>query len=206
MLTHDYPKEVTLKDGRKVTLRSLSRTDFEPLRAFFHELPAEDRIFLRHNVDDPELIRRWTANVNFDEVIPIVAFDGERIVADGTLHFYAQGWLQHVGHVRVVIARSHRHVGLGTVICRELVALAEERELEKLQAHVIEDDAGSLRMFQRLGFQQSAVLPELVKDVSGQPRNLVVLINEVANLGRIMEDWIMDSMIPAYRIPGGGEG
>ena len=207
MLNSAYPKEVTLKDGRKIVLRPLSRGDYQRLSDFFHSLAEEDRLFLADNVLDPELIRGWTDNIDFTKVIPIVALDEqERVIADGTLHLNTGGWARHVGHVRLVVGPTHRKAGLGTVIARELVALAEERGLEKLQAHVVEDATGSVRMFERLGFKKAAVIPELVKDINGNPRSLLFMINEVSSLGKIMEDWIMDSMIPAYRIPGGGEG
>jgi L-amino acid N-acyltransferase YncA len=207
MLNSAYPKEVTLKDGQKVILRPLARGDFQRLSDFFHSLDDEDRLYLADNVLDPDLIRGWVENIDFERVIPIIALNQQdHVVADGTLHINTSGWARHVGHVRLVVGPKHRHAGLGTVIARELVALAEERGLEKLQAHVIEDAAGPIRMFEQLGFQKAAVIPGLVKDVEGNRRNLLFMINEVSSLGRIMEDWIVDSMIPAYRIPGGGEG
>ena len=205
-MMRDYPKEVKLKDGRTAVLRLLAREDYEKLHAFFDALPDEDRLFLRHDVRDPELIRKWTENIDLKHVIPIVAEDGDRIVADGTLQITTHGWMQHVGVVRLVTARTHRHVGLGTLTARELVALAEERDLEKLQVHVIDDDHGSVKMFQTLGFEKAAVLKNLVKDQHGNKRNLAVMINDVVNLGRIMEDWLHDSMLPAFRVPGGGSG
>ena len=154
----DYPKTVKLKDGRAVMLRPLASGDFHKLYAFFEALPDEDRLFLRHNVRDPELIRKWTAEIDLERVIPLVAEDGDAIVADGTLHMATHGWMRHTGLIRLVIARTHRHVGLGALTARELVSLAEQHGLEKLQAHVIEDDLGSVKMFQRLGFEKAATL------------------------------------------------
>ena len=204
MSTHEYPKSVSLKDGRSVDLRPLASEDFTRLHEFFVALPEEDRIFLRHDVTDPEVVRKWTDGLDLDRVFPLVAVDGEKIVADGTLHTSAHGWTRHVGQLRLVTARSHRHQGLGALIARELVEVARERNLEKLQAQVIEDDAGALRMLDAVGFKQVAVLKDTVKDTKGEVRNMLVMQNDVADLSRIMEDWIQDSMIPAFRVPGAG--
>ena len=204
MLTHDYPKSERLRDGRDVVLRPLTEGDFEALYSFFQALPEEDRLFLADDVTDPALVRKWTDGLDFTKVIPLVALDDDRIVADGTLHIAAGGWTRHVGQIRLVTARTHRHVGLGTLLARELVALAAERNLDKLQAHVIEDNVGSVRMFEAAGFKKGAVLQALVKDQAGQARNLAVMINDVASLTRILEDWIQDSMIPEMRSPGEG--
>ena len=199
-----YPKTLTLKDGREVVLRALADGDFSKLYAFFQALPEEDRLFLRHDVRDQGLIRKWTKEVNVERIIPLVAVDADTIVADGTLHMTPHGWVRHVGFIRLVTARTHRHIGLGALIARELVALAEDRGLEKLQAHVIEDDPGAVKMFQTLGFEKAAVLPGMIKDQHGENRNLAIMVNDVADLGRIMEDWIQDTMVPAYRAPGEG--
>ena len=203
MLTDTYPKTVTLKDMRKVVLRLLDNKDFEPLFAFFNELSEADRIFLRHDVSDPKVVRKWTENLDLERVIPLVAQDGEKIVGDGTLHIPSAGWMQHVGHLRLVVAESHRRNGLGALLARELVYLAEEKGLAKLQVHLIEDDQDSTKMFEKVGFAKVAVLPKMVKDREGQERNLAIMINDVTSLERAMEDWIHDTMIPAFRVPGG---
>jgi L-amino acid N-acyltransferase YncA len=200
----EYPKRVNLKDGRPVTLRPLEVGDFERLLEFFRALPPEDRLFLRHDVCDPQNIRKRTDNTDDERVTSIVAEDGGKIVGDGTLHTTPHGWMRHIGFVRVVTARSHRHVGLGTMIIRELVNIGEERGLEKLQVQLIADDRGSFMMCQALGFEQAAVLKGAVKDQEGRNRDLAIMMNDVGSLSRIMEDWINDMMISTFRVPGGG--
>jgi L-amino acid N-acyltransferase YncA len=199
-----YPKEAVLKDGRVVTIRLLANGDFDRLRAFFQGLSDEDRLFMRHDVTDPEVVARWVGQIDLERVIPLVAEEGEKIVANSTLHLSNHGWATHVGHLRLVTARTHRHVGLGTLIARELVALAEKRGLEKLQSQVIEDNVGSVKLFEKLGFEVVAVLKDLVKDQKGKKRNLAIMISNVADLERILEDWIHDATIPAFRVPDDG--
>jgi ribosomal protein S18 acetylase RimI-like enzyme len=198
-----YPKQMNLRNGQSVAIRPLEKGDFEPLSAFFLALPAEDKIYLRHDVADPAIIRQWTERIDLEHVIPLVAVADDAIVADGTLHVSTHGWMQHVGHIRLVIARSHQRLGLGTLLARELVNLAEHRGLEKLQAHVIEGNAGAVRMFERVGFEKAAVLKDLVKDQNGRHQNLAVMINDVSRLSQVLEDWVQDMMIPGFR--GSGE-
>jgi RimJ/RimL family protein N-acetyltransferase len=199
------PKEVALKSGRRVKIRLLNGEDFEKLSAFFQGLPDSNRLFLQHNVLDPELIRKWTQQLDLDHVIPLVAEDGDKIVASGTLHLSPHGWMQHVGQIRLVIAPTHRGVGLGTLVAHELVQQAEDRNLEKLYANVIESDIVSVKMLQRLGFKSAAVLKDLVKDQVGKKQNLAIMMNDVADLGRILEDWIQDSMVSGSQVPDGLE-
>ena len=204
MLTKAYPKTVALKDGTSVVIRPLARGDFEQLFAFFGSLSEEDRLFLRHNVRDPEVVRKWTEELDVVHVVPIVALDGDDLVASGSLHIIPHEWMQHVGHIRLVTARSHRGKGLGGLITRELVALAEDRNLEKLQAHVIKDNLGAVKMLETLGFKTVAVLEGMVKDRSWKNRDLAIMVNDVSNLTQIMEEWLQESMLPSHRVPGDG--
>jgi ribosomal protein S18 acetylase RimI-like enzyme len=199
-----YPKNVQLKDGAEVAIRPLTQDDFEELLAFFEALPDEDVLFLRHDVRDPEVIRRWTDDLDLSRVLPLVAFDGEELVGNGTLHTTSHDWTRHVGHIRLVTARSHRNRGLGGLLTSELVDMASQRNLEKLQAYVIEDNLGAIKMFTRLGFRKEAVLKGMVKDRSWKSRDLAILTNDVADLDRILEEWIQFSTLPGYRAPGAG--
>ena len=204
MFINAYPKTVTLKDSRKIVLRPLASDDFDRLHAFFLGLPTEDRLFLRDDVTDPQLVKKWTGRIDLDRVIPLVALDGDKIVADGTLHIDAHGWMRHVGHIRLVTGRAYRRQGLGALIVRELVAIATEKQLEKLQAYIIEDDLGSLKMLEAAGFERHAVLKDMVRDMSGNNHHLVAMISDVSNLSHVMDDWIQDTMIPEFRSPGEG--
>ncbi len=206
MLTTVCPKSVTLKDGRSVLIRPLAREDIRILRAFFLDLSSEDCLFLRRDVRDPQVIRQWMEDIHSGRLIALVALENERIVATGRLYVMTNEWMQHVGELRLITARTYRQQGLGNLLARELVALAAERGLEKIQAQVMEDDVGAVRMCEAIGFKVEATLRGVVKDRSGKKRNLVIMVNEVAELDRVLEDWIHDSMESAYRVPGPCEG
>jgi RimJ/RimL family protein N-acetyltransferase len=204
MLLEEYPKTVALKDGKSIVIRPLVRDDFDQLLAFFTALTDEDRVFLRHDVTNPEVVRKWTREIDLTRAIPLVAFDGDELVGNGSLHFVHHEWTRHVGQIRLVTARSHRNRGLGGLIARELVALAQDRDLEKLQASVIKDNLGAVKMFETLGFKTEAVLTGMVKDRTWRTRDLAIMVNDVANLTQIMEQWIQESMLPSHRVPGDG--
>ena len=82
----EYPKEVTLRDGSKVVMRPVVKEDEVALYEFFKGMSKEDRLYLRDDVADREVIRGWMENLDYDKVLPIVAIDGDKIIADATLH------------------------------------------------------------------------------------------------------------------------
>lgn len=195
----DYPKRGTLKDGTEVELRPLRADDGARLLRFFRSLPEDDRLFLKEDVTRQEVVDGYLANMDFTRVLPILAVGGDDVLGDGTLHMTEHGWTRHVGEIRLVVARQMQGRGLGTLIAHELVLHAQRMGLDKIQAQVVADAEGAVRMFEKLGFTQEAVLKGYVIDLRGQRHDLAIMVNDVAELWRQMEDMIQDSHTPEYR-------
>ena len=66
-----------------------------------------------------------------------------------------------------------------------------------------------LKLFKRKGRKvfviglDCAPPPVIFKNSAEGP---IGLKDQLPNLSRLIEDWIQDSMVPAYRVPGGGCG
>jgi RimJ/RimL family protein N-acetyltransferase len=190
-----YPKRVRIKDGTEVVLRPMVAEDRDALLAFFRALPEADRMFLKEDVTKAEVVDRWITGLDYDRIIPILALQNDRIVADGTLHVDRYGWTRHIGELRIVVAREFQNRGVGSQVARELVGLAQQVGLEKIQAQVVEDSLGAIGMFHKLGFRIEVVRREHVLDLKGQRRNLVIMVNNVDELWRKMEDLIQDTLV-----------
>jgi L-amino acid N-acyltransferase YncA len=171
-----YPKEITLKDGARVTFRPMAPEDVERLWDFFRLIPLEDKMYFREDVDRREEVERWAQNLDDDTVLPVLALSEGRVVGDATLHRNKTGWKQRVGTVRILIAPDFRHRGLGTSMIRELRHLGEKASLHYLLAEVIEEQQAAIRAFEKLGFERTVVYRNYVNDQRGRLHNLVVLL------------------------------
>ncbi len=171
-----YPKEIVLRDGARVTFRPMVREDVDLLWDFFRRIPLEDKMFLQEDVDRREEVERWAQNMDYDAVLPILAFSDGRVVGDVTLHRNKTGWKQRVGTLRILIAQDFRHRGLGTVMIRELRHLGEKASLHYLLAEVIEEQQTAIRAFEKLGFERVVLYRNYVNDQRGRLHNLVVLL------------------------------
>lgn len=186
MILDEYPKEVTLRDGSKVTLRPAVREDEEALYQFFVGMSNEDRLYLRDNVQDREIIRGWMENLDYEKVLPIVAIDGDAIVADATLHRNPHGWMKHVGEIRMSVAGSHRGRGLARIIAAEIFQQAVGLGLDKLVAEMLTIQRNAQRVFTRLGFKEEAILKDHGMDTTGKKHDLIIMSNDVTAL---WENW-----------------
>jgi predicted N-acetyltransferase YhbS len=131
-MLEEYLKKVSLPGDLTVTLRPMTRDDQYALYSFFINLGAEDRRFPRNVVTDRKLIDKWARNLNYNDVLPILAeFDG-RIVANANLHYQTFGWRRHVAEIRITVTPEFQGRRLGSALIEELTALAAKAKVKKL--------------------------------------------------------------------------
>jgi RimJ/RimL family protein N-acetyltransferase len=187
-----YPKTVKTKDGSSVVIRPLTQDDGPALLVFFRALPADDRLFLREDVTKKEVIDRWITQLDYEEVLPIVAVKDSAIIGDATLHFHLYGWHRHMAEIRCVVAREYQKKGLGTILMHELVSHASQKGVDRIRAEMMDTQISAQKAFRRLGFKKEAELKNFVIDIDGKSHNLVIMVNDVSELWKKMEDLLID--------------
>jgi len=180
-------KNVTLTDGRKVTIRNMHPDDVEPSFTFFCELPDEDRKYLRLDVTRREVVERRTTELDGSRVERIVVVHEDEIVADGSLELQGHGWGDKVAEVRLIIARPWQRFGLGTLVARELFHLASKHRMDRIVVRLMRPQVGAHRIFQRLGFHEEFLIPEHVRDQAGEWQDLIIMRCPLEDLWREME-------------------
>ncbi len=175
-------KEITIRSGKKVTIRLMRREDEKELFEFFQRLPDNLLMFLRHNVKDPAVIKEWADHLNYDRVLPILALDGKKIIADVTLHRIPYGWKRHIGQVRIVVDPDYHGQGLATAMLNEVIELSAEFGLEKLWAEVPLDSVAAIKAFKNAGFRCKAVIEGLVKDLNENSLDILIMVCDIGQL------------------------
>lgn len=171
-----YPKTLVLRDGTQVHLRPLRTDDKARLLRFFERVPEEERFYLKENVTSPEVIATWTAHIDYERTIPIVAEANGDIVADATLHRSRSPARRHVGEVRVVVDPAYRERGLGGRLMRELIDIAVTLRLHKLGMELVEHrEHAAIMAALSMGFRETARLHEWGRDMWGNVEDLVIL-------------------------------
>jgi len=183
-----FSKKIKLRDGTRVLIRPLEKEDGPALLSFFQALPEDDRLFLKEDVTQKDVIDRWMAELNFDKVIPIVAEKDSEIIGDATLHLNKYGWQKHMAEIRCVVSKEFQQQGLGTALMRELLAHAVEKGISIVSATMMDIQKSAQMAFQRIGFKKEAELNNFVMDINGETHNLIIMVNNVSELWKKMED------------------
>jgi L-amino acid N-acyltransferase YncA len=176
ILINNYPKEATLEDGTSITLRPMIKDDEHALVKYFQALPPEDRLCLKEDVTDPKVIENWIYELNYDNIVPLLAWHDGDVVGDATLHFNPIGWTMHQGEVRLTTSTQYRVRGLGTILVQNLIEIATDLGLEQISIEIPPVLDKAFYLFEKMGFKEVAHLPGFVKDLEGTESDLVLMV------------------------------
>lgn len=182
-----YPRPLKL-EGKALALRLLRKDDEKALLEFFKRLPVDERQMLKDDVTDPKVIKTWCQRIEVDKVLPILALDGKRIVADVTVHRARGGWSSHVGKLRITIDPAYRGLGLGHAMVKEAIELVPSLGVAILDAEMMSHQKDAIKLFEDLDFVTVATLPQHVVDLTRQPHDLVVLSRTLIPVERLSPD------------------
>lgn len=163
-----YPKALP---GR-ITLRPMNAADGSALLPFFRRIPVQERQLFREDVTQPSVIEGWVRNLDPARILPILALQGSRIVADATLHRDSGGWSRHLGKVRLTIDPEFRGQGVGRLLLQEFLDLSKSLGVAILEAEILDVQTEAASLFEEMGFQCVATLPQHAIDLSGRVHDI----------------------------------
>ncbi len=187
------PRTVKLKDSKNVIIREMNREDLEASLAFFRALSEEDRLSLRGDLSTRESIEHRIREMEEGTVKRLVAVVDGTIVADGALELSHFGWERHIAEMRMIVAASHQHKGLGTLMAGALYDVAASIGIEDIIVKMMASQAAAVRIFQSLGFRQEVVLRNYVKDSKGIRNDLVLMRCPLGDLWQKYEDLVHET-------------
>jgi L-amino acid N-acyltransferase YncA len=179
----EYPRTIKLRDGVECNLRLMTGDDVERMTGFGRELPEEDLLFLRVDITDPAIVKRWVDNQSATRTVTLIAETSDGAMAGyGSLSYNEISWQRHLGEIRLLASRGHRSRGLGRALALELYHVARDLGLRKIVAQMTSDQKSAIATFERHGFQAEALLQDFVIDRTGRTRDLVVMAHDVEGL------------------------
>lgn len=171
-----YPKQLRVSAGPAISVRPMVRDDAPALLAFFQRVADDERYFLKDDVVSEGVINGWAEHLDYDRALPLLAFDGDRVCADGVLIRHRGDARSHYAEVRVVVDPQDRDRGLGTALMRELIDIAWDAEIESIQFELvkgIQDDA--LKAAQIFGGSEAGMLKDAVRDHHDKSHDIVFM-------------------------------
>jgi L-amino acid N-acyltransferase YncA len=170
-----FPKQTALKDGFACALRPLQRTDEKKFHDFFLAVPEAERMFIKHRVTEPAVIHDWCQKIDLGRNFPLLALADAKIAGVATLHQQLGGWKRHLGRVSVLVLPQCRNRGLAKTLVGEIMQIARNLGLERLEAEFIGEQEAAIKMFALLGFSNLLRFEDYVKDMQAIPHDYVLM-------------------------------
>src|SRR5947209_7949436 len=114
-----------------VVFRLMTPDDRDATLEFVRKLPAQDLFYLMHDIRDPTEMNRWIDGIREHHVTTVLAESRGRLLGYGSLTAGHLPWTRHLGEVRVLVAPGDRGKGLGTLLAKESLALANDLGLRR---------------------------------------------------------------------------
>jgi len=171
-----YPQEAVLRDGRRLLIRPFTASDVDPLYEFFLHLPEDVRRFAWDRIDNRRLVESWGRELDYGKVLPLLAWDGHKVVADATLHRRTGSPLRMVGRVKWLLDPDYRGAGLGTLLMNHFIDTARADGLRHLTCMLISDfEADAVQTLTYLGFQ-GYTIPGYGTDPDGNQHDMIKMV------------------------------
>ena len=173
--TPEVSKKIALKDGKKATLRPLKADDEKEFHLLFQGIPEQERMFIKHRVQDIAVIRDWCKHIDVGRNLPLVGVLDGKIVGSATLHQQLGGWKRHIGRVSVLVHPTFRGRGLARALISEILDIARRAGLERVEAEFIGQQDAAVKMFAMLGFNKLAHFEDYVKDMQAITHDYILM-------------------------------
>lgn len=170
----EFPQFISLPD-LQCELRPLKRKDEIAFWEFFQAVPEEERILIKHHVHRPEVIADWCSEIDYGHNLPLLAISEDRVIGACTLHQQLGGWKRHIGRVSIFIHPLFRGKGLAKKLLQQIIDIARQSGVEKLEAEFIASQERAIRVFALLGFSDLLRLESYVRDMQATSHDYVLM-------------------------------
>ncbi|WP_270889621.1 GNAT family N-acetyltransferase [Pedococcus sp. 5OH_020] len=158
-------------------VRALTPADAAAFARFVTAVPEGERRFLKEALDASDT--GWVTMLAEPASRRLVAVGptGEIVGLAGV--FRGRGWSSHVAELRVLVASGQRRRGVGRALARAALITALQWGCSHAYIEVVAEQEGLVAMFQDLGFEPEALLPDFVRDGEGRFHDLLLLTHRV---------------------------
>jgi len=148
-----------LSDGTSLLIRAIRPDDKQRLLDGLHHLSNKSvyyRFFRsKHELTEKEL--KYFTEVDFNHHVAIVAaiqnVGKENDIGVARYIELKDRGSQRIAEVAFAIDDEYQHKGVGTLLFKELVAIAQEQGIKRLVAEVLLDNKAMLKIFEHSGYK-----------------------------------------------------
>ena len=176
-------KTIRLKDGREAVLRSAQPSDAAEMVAFMRTAAGETEFLLRY----PEECTMSEAGeaAFLDEVLSssdqvmLCCFVNGNLAGNAMLTMNSRIKTRHRASVAIGLLEEYWGLGIGTALFQEMIAIGKARNLDHLELDYIEGNDRARRLYEKMGFVETARVPEVYRLKDGSFRASILMMKKL---------------------------
>ena len=165
-------RKVKIFNGKKVLIRSLSKSDLKRVKefqSFINAFVAEDaQIDMNKKItlkEEKDWMRKRMKGLKNYQAIHLIAEHDSTIIGSVTIDLLI--WRKnHIGTFGITISKGYRRMGLGEYLSREAIRLAK-RKLKPspkiIAIDVLPTNKPARNLYKKLGFREVAKIPDNIQ-------------------------------------------
>lgn len=157
------------KDGRRVVLRALQRTDLDGLLKFANTIVKERRTNLELGItsldrrlrmsDEKKFLDSILLGIRKREVVNVSAFVGEKVVGNCDILRRKSSDEKHNGLFSIVILERYRGIGIGQMMVKAALEEALRGGVWLVELRVFAINEVAIHVYEKFGFRRVGVVP-----------------------------------------------
>lgn len=158
------PKQITLKNGQEIVLKSPELADAAALLDHMHQTSAETHFMVRYPEEIEQTgeierlyLKRLLADP--DEFFLSAFLDGELVGNASINRVRDVVKCRHRGMFGISIKEKVCNLGLGSVMLKEVLELVLKTGLEQIELSVFSDNLRARHLYEKMGFVQIGAMP-----------------------------------------------
>jgi RimJ/RimL family protein N-acetyltransferase len=155
--------ELSIKDGRRATLRAPRWEDLDGLLRLVNSLVDEKAEINRDRrasrKEEIDWLSGVLARLEKDETFFLVAEVDGVVVATSDIN-QRRGYEKHVGVIGIAVEEGFRDLGVGTAMMRVMLEQAKEIGVKVLTLSAFATNKRAIHVYEKVGFVQTGVIPK----------------------------------------------
>lgn len=177
-------KEVYLKNGQKIILRSPDMFDAEQLLEHMRQTSAETEFMSRYpeeitvSVEAQSRFLQMIEN-DADNFMLAAYMEGRMVGNAGVTRVRENLKYRHRANFGISLREEVCGFGLGTLMMQEILEIVKGTSFEQLELTVFGDNTRAIRLYEKMGFREAGVLPRAYRLKDGSYHDEVQMVCRV---------------------------